>query len=293
MKKKIDYLRIIALLILILGISYFYLNLLIPRKLPNFLKIAVIERPINILVLGTDLMFDDITGRATYDIGRTDTIMLMHYDPLREQINVLSIPRDCYVAIPGYYSTKINAAFVFGGIDLTVKTVENMTGLKVDKYLIMNTKGLIKLVDLIGGVKIDIEKDMYYVDKAQGLYINLKKGPHKLSGKEAEGYIRFRHDALGDIGRIDRQQNFLKSLVKSAAAPNALVKSPFIVGIIRKNIRSNLSLKEFIMLGNTFRQLDLKEINTASVPGEPANNEAGSVWLVNYQELKKITDRFF
>ncbi|MFA4967138.1 MAG: LCP family protein [Candidatus Margulisiibacteriota bacterium] len=293
MNKKIDYLRIIALFVVLLGIFYFYFNLLIPRKLPNFMKAAVVDRPINILVLGTDLMFDDITGRATYDIGRTDTIMLMHYNPLREKINVLSIPRDSYVEIPGYYYTKINAAFVYGGIDLTSKTVEKMTGVKVDKYILMNTKGLAKFVDLLGGINIDIEKDMYYVDKAQGLYINLKKGPHKLSGKEAEGYIRFRHDALGDIGRISRQQNFLKALVKAAASPNALVKSPFIVGIIRKNIRSNLSLKEFILLGNTFRQLDLKEINTSSIPGEPANNEAGSVWMINYPELKKIIAQYF
>jgi len=293
MNKKIDYLRIIAIFVIFLGITHFYLNILFPRVLPNFLKLAIIERPLNLLILGTDITFNIDTGRADYSFGRTDTIMLLHYDPLKEKINVLSIPRDTYVEIPGYRNTKINASFVLGKVDLTLKTVEKLTGVKVDRYIIMNTKGLIKLVDLLGGIEVDVEKDMYYVDKAQGLFINLKKGPQKLSGKTSEGYIRFRHDALGDIGRIERQQNFLKALTKSLSSPNALVKSPFIVGLIQKNLKSNLSLKEFILLANTLRQLKLKEINTLSVPGEPADNEAGSVWLINREELKKIISQYF
>ena len=293
MKNKLDYLRVVAIFIVLLAIIYFNLNVLFPRVLPNFLKLAIIERPINILILGTDITFDIETGRSTYEVGRTDTIMLLHYDPLMGKINVLSIPRDSYVEIPGYYNTKINAAYVLGKIDLTIKTVEKLTGVRIDKYVIINTKGLIKLVDLLGGIYIDVGKDMYYVDKAQNLYINLKKGPQKLSGKEAEGYIRFRHDALGDIGRIERQQNFLKALTRSLSSPNALLKSPFIVGLIRKNIKSSLSLKEFILLANTFRQINLKEVQTKSVPGEPANNEAGSVWLINSLELGKIISQYF
>jgi LCP family protein required for cell wall assembly len=293
MKNKLDYLRIIAIFIVLLAIIYFNLNVLFPRVIPNFLKLAIIERPINILILGTDITFDIETGRSTYEVGRTDTIMLLHYDPLMGEINVLSIPRDSYVEIPGYYNTKINAAYVLGKIDLTIKTVEKLTGVRIDKYVIINTKGLIKLVDLLGGIYIDVEKDMYYVDKAQNLYINLKKGPQKLSGKEAEGYIRFRHDAFGDIGRIERQQKFLKALTRSLSSPNALLKSPFIVGLIRKNIKSSLSLKEFILLANTFRQINLKEVQTQSVPGEPANNEAGSVWLINSLELGKIISQYF
>jgi len=293
MKNKLDYLRVVAVFIVLLAIIYFNLNVFFPRTLPNFLKLAIIERPINILILGTDITFDIETGRSTYEVGRTDTIMLLHYDPLMGKINVLSIPRDSYVEIPGFYNSKINAAYVLGKIDLTIKTVEKLIGVRIDKHIIINTKGLIKLIDLLGGIHIDVEKDMYYVDRAQNLYINLKKGPQKLSGKEAEGYIRFRHDALGDIGRIERQQNFLKALTKSLSSPNALLKSPFIVGLIRKNIKSSLSLKEFVLLANTFRQINLKEVQTQSVPGEPANNEAGSVWMINSLELGKIISQYF
>ncbi len=293
MKKKLDLIRLLAIFIVIAGIVYFYLNVLSPKLIPNILKAGIIERPMNILVLGLDINYNPITKQQIFDEGRSDTMMLIYYDPLRGKINILSIPRDCYVDIPGYYPTKINAAYAFGRIDLAKKTVENLTGVHVDKYIIANTKGLIMLVDLLGGVSVDVEKDLYYVDRAGGLNINLKKGRHKLSGKEAEGYIRFRHDAIGDIGRILRQQNFLKELTRSLSTPNALIKSPFIVGIFERNVKTDLTLKEFIMLGNTLRQLDLKEINAASVPGEPGDNQAGSVWLVNYEEMRKIISQYF
>lgn len=293
MKRKIDYLRIFALLIVVLGIIFFYQNLLFPKSVPNFLKLAIIERPLNVLVLGTDMTFDLETGRTTYEVGRSDTIMLLHYDPLRKIVNLLSIPRDSYVEIPGYRYTKINTAFVYGRIELTLRTVEKLTGVKVDKYLIINTQGLKKLVDLLGGVPIYVEKDMYYVDRAQDLFIDLKKGYQRLSGKDAEGYIRFRHDAEADIGRISRQQNFLKALIRSLSSPQALLRSPFIIGLIRKNIKTNLSLKEFILLSNTIRQLSPNKINSESVPGASANNEAGSVWLIDHQKLGEIIGRYF
>jgi len=293
MSRKFDLLKILAALIVLCGITYFYLNIISPKYLPNFLKLAVIEKPLNILILGTDITFDSETGRSTHEVGRTDTIMLLHYDPFNEKAFVLSVPRDTYVEIPGYRSTKINAAYVVGRIGLTKETVEKLTGVKIDRYLIVNTEGIVKIIDLLGGIKIDIEKDMYYTDKAQKLYIDLKKGERKLSGKEAEGYIRFRHDPLGDIGRIERQQHFLKALTGALSSPNAFLKSPFIFGLTQKNIKTDLSLKELILLANTFRQMKVKEIKTESIPGESGFNEAGSVWLINRKELSGIISRHF
>jgi polyisoprenyl-teichoic acid--peptidoglycan teichoic acid transferase len=292
MKKKVDYLRIATLLILFAGVAYFYLNLFLPRVIPNFLKIAILERPMNILILGTDIDYDLESGGKT-SLGRTDTMILMHYVPLLGKINLLSIPRDSYVDIPGYYPAKINSAFVLGKADLTVRTVQQMTGVKIEKFILLDTHGLVKLIDLFGGVTVDVEKDLYYTDKAAGLYIDLKKGRQKLNGRQAEEYIRFRHDATSDLGRIARQQNFLKEMTRALSSPNALVKAPFILGIVKRNVLSNLSLKELILLGNTFRQMKLKEVNTLSLPAEPANNQAGNVLIVNQEELKKIIVRYF
>ncbi|MFA4905246.1 MAG: LCP family protein [Candidatus Margulisiibacteriota bacterium] len=291
--KRPDWLRLLALLILILGVVYFYLNIFFPKLIPNIFKLAIVERPLNILVLGTDVTHDLLTRRSTSEVGRADTVVLIHYDPLSSKVSLLSIPRDSYVDIPGYYPQKINAAYVLGRVELTRKVVENLTGVKIDKYIILNTRGIVKLVDLLGGITVDIDKDLYYVDRAGKLYINLKAGRRRLSGREAEGFLRFRHDASADLGRISRQQDFLKALAGALASPRAFIKAPFIIEVVLNNMKTDLTLKEFIILGNTARMLELKEILNHTVPGEPGNNQAGSVWLINRMELKKIITRDF
>lgn len=291
--KRPDWLRLLALLILILGVAYFHLNIFFPKLIPNLFKPAIMERPINILVLGTDVTHDLLTRRSTSEVGRADTIVLIHYDPLSSKVSLLSIPRDSFVDIPGYFSQKINAAYVLGRVELTRRVVENLTGAKIDKYIIINTRGIVKLVDLLGGITVDIDHDLYYVDRAGKLYINLKAGRRRLSGREAEGFVRFRHDATADIGRISRQQDFLKALASALASPRAFIKAPFIIEVVLNNMKTDLSLKEFIILGNTARMLELKEIVTHTVPGEPGNNQAGSVWLINRLELKKMIARDF
>lgn len=292
-RKKPDFLRLLGLLVLILGIAYFHLNIFFPKYIPHWLKLAIVERPINILVLGTDLTHDLITHRATSEVGRADTIVLIHYDPLSSKVSLLSIPRDSYVEIPGYHPQKINAAYVFGRIELTKRVVENLTGIRIDKYIIINTPGIVKLVDLLGGIPVEVEKDMRYTDRAGKLYINLKAGKYRLSGKQAEGYLRFRSDALADIGRISRQQKFLKALAESLASPRAFLKAPFIIEVVLNNMKTDLSLREFILLGNTARMLELKEIVNQTVPGEVGDNEAGSVWLIDQVQLRKIIARDF
>ncbi len=292
-KNHIDLLRLLALFILVLGIIYFNFNLFFPTHIPFIFKFGIIERPINVLILGTDITFDVDHGKKDVEKGRSDTIMLLHFDPLKNRINLVSIPRDSYVNIPGYGFNKINAAYVLGGIDLTEKTIESVLGVNIDYYVVINTKGIIKLVDLLGGVTVNIDKDMYYVDKAQDLYINLKQGRQKLSGKDAEGFIRFRHDALGDLGRISRQQQFLSALSARIANPASFLKAPFIIGIIRDNIRTNISIKKFIMLANNGRMMPKTHIRTSTIPGESGNNEAGSVIFINAAEAKKVIEENF
>ncbi len=291
--KKVDKLRLIAIFILLLGITYFHLNIFLPSAIPFIFKAGVMERPFTVLVIGTDITFNADTGQKNMEKGRTDTIILMRIDPLKNRINMVSIPRDSYVEIPGYYPQKINAAYVYGGIELTEQTIENITGLKIDKYLIINTKGIVKLVNLLGGVEIDVPKDMYYTDNAQDLFINLKKGKQKLNGKQAEGFVRFRHDALGDLGRIERQQLFIKALSHKLASLGSLVKSPFIIEIIMNNIRTNLSIKDFVLLANTARMMPSKNINPITLPGTTTNNEAGSVVILDGFEMKKILKELF
>lgn len=292
-RNHIDSLRIIALLVIIAGIAYFYLNLFFPKIIPPILRLGVIDRPINILVLGTDINYNAETGKPILEKSRTDTIMLVHFDELNNEVNILSIPRDSYVPISGYGFNKINAAYVYGETPLIKQTIEELTGIHIDKFVAINPRGIVKLVDLLGGVVVNVEKDLNYTDRAQKLFINLKQGKRKLSGIEAEGFIRFRHDASGDIGRVARQQEFLKALAVGLAKPQSILKAPFIIEIIMNNIKSDLSIKEFVLIANSARLMPIAKIKTATLPTEPGMNEAGAVLFINREEMKKIISEYF
>ncbi|MGN6751184.1 MAG: LCP family protein [Intrasporangium sp.] len=176
----------------------------------------------NYLLVGSDSR-EGLTKaqRKEYATGnaegkRTDTIMLVHVSESGGKPVLVSIPRDSYVPIPGYGSNKINAAFSFGGAKLLTQTVEQVTGIHVDGYLEIGLGGFANMVDALDGVNICVPRNMK--DKKAG--IDLKKGCQVLGGKDALGYVRSRYeDPLGDIGRANRQRQFLAAVMKKAATP--------------------------------------------------------------------------
>ncbi|MDD5382093.1 MAG: LCP family protein [Candidatus Margulisbacteria bacterium] len=295
MKKKADLFRVYALLTIVLTILYFYLNLFFPRLIPPSLRLGMIRKPFNLLIVGTDITFDSVSGKPIPNLeGRADTIILAHIDPVKQEVNLVSIPRDTLVAIPGYGQQKINASSVYGGIPLLEESVSGLTGKKIDHYLEVKPAAVTKLVDLLGGVTLLVEKDMRYVDRAQKLDINLKEGWQKLSGKKAHEYIRFRHDLYGDIGRIERQQNFLKALIKTSAKPSNIIKAPFAISLALQEIKTDLPLTQTIRLLNFSRTISFGDIKTHTISGESSLVEgAGSVWLINKNDLNRIIKEFF
>lgn len=155
---------------------------------------------------------------------RTDTVMLMHVSKNHNNISVVSLPRDSYVPIPGHGHGKINSsyspkAYPDGGPSLTVKTVQQATGVHVDHYMEINFLGVLKIVDALGGVQICTPKPM--VDKASG--IHLSAGKHMLNGKQSLQYVRTRHTyADQDLGRMQAQQKFLSALLNKAISTGTL-----------------------------------------------------------------------
>lgn len=291
-KSKLDKTRILAILVIIFAIVYFYLNLFFPHTLPNFLRIGSVRRPFNLLIFGTDLNFDSETGRPIPGmVGRTDTLLLVHIDPARGQINLLSIPRDTLVTIPGYGMTKINAANVYGGPELAMETIKNLTHKSLDYYLGIDISSFMKMVNLLGGVNLYVEKNMRYVDRAQKLNIDLKAGWQKLSGEKAHEYIRFRHDAEGDIGRIQRQQNFLRALLMTLIRPSNLLKSPYAIWSTLKEVKTNLPPTLAIRLINFARMSSIKPF---SIAGDSSLVDGvGAVWIPNKQEMQNILNEYF
>ncbi|NQT30534.1 MAG: LCP family protein [Candidatus Saganbacteria bacterium] len=294
-KNKIDLVRVSAILVVILSIIYFYLNIFYPSLIPKTFRIGMLRRPINILILGTDTTFDRVTRKPMPNLsGRADSLVLVHVDPIASKINALSIPRDTYVAIPGYRPQKINASNAYGGIDLTQQTVSKLTGQKIDYYVEIKPSAITQVVDLLGGITIYVEKNMRYSDRAQNLDINLKKGLQKLSGKEAHDYIRFRSDYQGDIGRVRRQQNFLKALSTSITSPANIIKAPFILRSGLREVKTNLPVGTTFRLLNFSRTLSFDDIHTETISGEVAYiPKTGSVWFLDKTVSEKQIQEMF
>jgi len=294
-KKHIEYSRILAILVILLAILYFYLNILLPQLIPKSLRIGIIRDPFNILILGTDVTFSAETRKPLQKLnGRADTILLVHINPIKNQISALSIPRDTYVIIPGYRPTKVNAANAYGGTPLMKETIELFVNKKIDYYLKIRPTAITKMVDLLGGVSIDVEKDMRYTDRAQNLNINLKKGLQKLSGKDAHDYIRFRSDYQGDIGRVARQQKFLKALGKTLTNPMNIYKAPEAITTALGEIETDLPLSKTLRTLNWSRMLPANSIKSATISGEVSYiRRAGSVWLPDNKAIKQQLTKYF
>jgi len=247
------------------------------------------SRKQNILLLGVDS-----NGRNAdpFKGTRSDTILLISIEPSSKSVNVISVPRDSKVYLSDDNGMqKINAAHALGGIKLTKKTLEETLGVKIDKYIIVNNSIVKQMVDAIDGVPIYIEKNMQYRDKTAGLNINLSKGLHVLNGEQAEGYIRYRHDGLGDIGRTSRQQWFLRGVLERLQTPSAIPKIPEIIKIASENVKTDLSLYEMTQIVAYLRSVDMSKIEVATLPGAPSKKGYISYWILDPEKTQDVINR--
>ncbi len=244
----------------------------------------------NILVMGVDAVSNE--GGDPFKGNRSDAMLLVSIAPHGKNVNVISIPRDSKVYIADRTKPdKINHAFAYGGINLTVKTVEETFGVRVDHYIVLSNQGLVKFIDTIGGLPIYIEKDMYYNDISGDLHINLPKGDRVLTGKEAEGYMRFRKDALGDIGRIRRQQWFFNALGARMKDPQVLVKIPEVLKVMPKYILTDLSVYELSQYAALAKNIDMATVQVATLPGSPSQRGSISYWILDPEKTQDIINR--
>lgn len=240
------------------------------------------QEPINVLVLGLDAgVLEPHTGHLP---ERTDTIMVVTFDPEKKRAGILSIPRDTRVSIPGHGLDKINAAHAYGGTDLAIKTVENLLNIPIHFYVKINYAGLTKLVDALGGVKIDVEQDMKYVDRAGGLKIDLKAGPQMLDGAKAEQYLRYRNQT-GDLGRIGRQQKFVRALAEQVFSASTLLKIPELARIVSENVETNMTPAQIVYYANLARQVDLAQVPVETLEGSAQYIGGVSYYLVDREKI--------
>lgn len=241
-----------------------------------------VKNRVSLLLVGADQRTDE-------EKFNTDSIILATIDPTGPRISMLSIPRDTRVSLPGHPNIKINSVAPLSDLENLQKVVSKLTGVSIAGYVQTNFDGFKQIIDTIGGVTIDVEKNMYYEtgDVKDG-YINLKKGVQRLDGSKALQYARFRHDALADISRTARQQVVLKAVAKEMLQVSTLTKLPWLIPQLTEAVNTNLALRDIFKLSKAAVQLDNAEIYTQTLPGKFNDLNGISFWEVDPSEAKDV-----
>lgn len=241
------FLSIAVLLALLLGLGY----LLLPVGSQR------------VVLLGSD-------ARAE-EPSRSDTIVIT-----KAGGGSLAVPRDTLVEVPGVGPDKINSALAYGGPELAVETLEGLTGLRIDSYVVLDFGGVEEIVNAMGGVTLEVEQPISY--QLGGRYVSIPAGRQTLDGFEALAYVRYRGTPTADIGRIGNQQRFLTALVEEAFSPAKLDHLPATARAVLNNTETNLNVLEAVRLA--LQTWLWNEGKPAEIyPGSPQYIEGISYWV--------------
>jgi len=219
-----------------------------------------------LLLLGTD-----VVG------GNTDVIALIKVE--EGVTDVVQIPRDSYIEAETYGPIKINALYALGGIDAVKQELSARMGRSIQHYMVINLAAIRSLGDRLGGLEINVPKRMEYVDNSQGLHIDLQPGLQTLKGTDLEGFLRFRHDEAGDIGRLERQQLALRALFAKLGRPETLVRLPALLVMMGKEVQTDMGPMD---LGGMVTALGGTQLHTRQLGGRPFDQNGTSYWEVDW-----------
>ncbi len=215
------------------------------------------KEPFSVLMLGVD--------ERKGDKGRSDTIIVLTVNPNNNSVKMLSIPRDTRTEIIGKdKDDKINHAYAFGGVPMSMATVENFLNIPIDYYIQVNMEGFKDLVDAVGGVKVNNDMD-YFVNE-----FHYPKGEITLNGEQALSYSRMRYeDPRGDFGRQSRQREIIQAVIDEGMSVSSLANYSDIFAALGKNIKTNLTFdqmvdiqKNYRQAGKNIQQMEIKETGT-------------------------------
>jgi len=236
----------------------------------------------------------------------TDTIMVVKYSAKNQSASMLSIPRDTFTGDDekrARASDKINSKYINGGAQDTLKEVNELTGLNIRYYLIVDTKALRDLVDAIGGVEFDVPIDMDYDDVTQALHIHVKKGLQLLNGEQAEGVVRFRHNnnytsypvsyGDNDLGRMRTQREFLKTLLKQLMKPANITKINNLLKIAQEEVETNIDWNTAKGYVPSLFGFNTNNLVTNALPGEAKYANGVAVFIANPIKTKELINTMF
>jgi LCP family protein required for cell wall assembly len=236
------------------------------------------DEPLDVLVLGIDKRPDSAEGEST----RSDTMMLVRLTPATGEVKLLSVPRDLYVEIEPGVNDKINAAYAYGGIDQARSVMEGLTGVEIDNHVVVDFKGFEEVIDVIGGVKVDVGHDVFPEKWHMG------EGVQRLGGRKALFYARYRGTPRADLDRIDHQQKLLAALRRQAFRWNTVTKLPGIIKATNDNVGTDLGVWQVIPLA---RGLVLNgrdgTMTSSELQGYPTVLDDGSQVLMPEQDANE------
>jgi LCP family protein required for cell wall assembly len=240
----------------------------------------------NILLLGSDARGNEKS--------RADTIMIAHYNETRGTYKLTSIMRDSYVNIPGHGKHKINSAFAYGGPELLRQTIKENFDIDLQYYVIADFQGFVQLIDeaFPNGVEINVEKKM-----SEYIGVTLEPGLQRLDGEHLLGYVRFRHDAIGDFGRVKRQQEAIKAVGNQLKSFETIPKLPKLIGVITPFINTNMDTTDMLFMAKDFFSKNKGNVETLRIPidnsfTEPRIKGEGAVLEINLEKNKEALQQF-
>jgi polyisoprenyl-teichoic acid--peptidoglycan teichoic acid transferase len=240
----------------------------------------------NILLLGSDARGEEKS--------RADTIMIAHYNEDQGTYKLTSIMRDSYVSIPGHGKHKINSAFMRGGPELMRKTIKENFDIELQYYSIVDFEGFVQLIDeaFPNGVEINVEKRMEeYID------VTIEPGLQRLDGEHMLGFVRFRQDAVGDFGRVKRQQQALQAIGDQLTSFQTIPKLPKLVGVVTPYINTNMDTTDILFMAKDFFSKDRGPVATFRIPIENGYRDAnirgeGAVLELDFEKNRKAFHEF-
>ena len=235
----------------------------------------------NVLVLGVD---DGVAEDGTEGI-HADTIMLMSMMNESGRMRFITIPPDTWVQIPDSAGqTRISSLYPVGGAPLMVRSVSGLLGISIHQYVVIDMRTFAELIDTLGGIDAYVEEDMNYDDPESGLSIHLPKGYQHMDGDTAQKYLRYRGTGLGDIGRLQRQQKFIRALYQRVLQLDTIPKLPAIADIFQHRVTTSAEIFDSAHLANVLRHMSSDAPTTLMLPGDYAQG-AARIWIPDQNEI--------
>jgi polyisoprenyl-teichoic acid--peptidoglycan teichoic acid transferase len=237
------------------------------------------KRPYSVLLVGLDT--------KTMDSGRSDTLIVALVDPKNKKTSLLSIPRDTRVQIAGRNLDKITHAHNYG-INSTIMTVEDFLDIKIDFYAQINFEGFQSLVNTIGGVTVDVEKNLSFRDRITNTQFSLKKGNQKLNGIQALNYARYRDDREADFGRNRRQQQVIKALMDETMNIRNITKINPILKDIGEHVETDMDFDVLAKTLTKMKNVSSKDVYSIPMKAYPKTIDRISYVTVDQESLEKV-----